>query len=85
MALWVVGYARGPYRVPTTLSVAVFLGFLFAAISIAVYMPVLLGARRVVQAMRARLVLSMLGAALFPLPLLALPLLQGQIGPTRSR
>jgi hypothetical protein len=82
MALWVVGYARGPYRVPMTLGVATLLGVLFAAISVAVYMPLLLAVRRGVQAMRARVVLSMLGAALFPLPMLAVPFLQGQLAAT---
>lgn len=81
IALW-FAYARGPHRVFDTLSWAAFLGFFFAAVSAAVYLPVLLGARRVVRDPRARLLLAILGAVLFPILLLGFPLLQGRLGST---
>ena len=59
-----------------------FLAFLFAAVSIVVYLPVLLGAQRVVPVPLRRTVLTMLGALLFPVPLLALPFLQGRLDST---
>jgi hypothetical protein len=81
VGLW-VGYARGPYGVPNTMSFAAFLGLFFAAVSVAVYLPVLLGARRLIGGLRARPLLAILGAVLFPIPLLAFPLLQGRLGST---
>jgi hypothetical protein len=47
-----------------------------------VYLPVLVGAQRVVSVRLRRPVLAMLGALLFPVPLLALPLLQGRLDST---
>jgi hypothetical protein len=81
IALW-FAYARGSYRVFDTLSWATFLGFFFAAVSVAVYLPVLLGVGRVIRNQRARLLLAVFGAALFPVPLLSFPLLQGRFGST---
>jgi hypothetical protein len=59
-----------------------FLAFLFAAVSIVVYLPVLLGVQRVVSVPLRRTVLTMLGALLFPVPLLVLPFLQGRLDST---
>ncbi len=71
----------GIFHVLETLSFAAFLGFFFAAVSVAVYVPVFLGVRRVVRTPSARPLLAVLGAAMFPLPLLSFPVLQGRAVP----
>jgi hypothetical protein len=81
-SLWAAGLPPPMGRVIALLSWVSFLAFLFAAVSIVVYLPVLLGAQRVVSARLRRPVLTMLGALLFPVPLLALPFLQGKLDST---
>ena len=68
----------GSHRIFWTLGWAAYMGFLFAAVSVAVYLPVLLGVGHIVRHQRARPLLALLGAALFPVPLLILPVLQGR-------
>lgn len=69
-------------RVLFTASVALFIGLFFAAVVTAVYLPVLLGVRRVASLATARALLTVLGACLFPVPLLGLPFLQGRLTST---
>lgn len=54
---------------------ASFLGFYFACVGLVVYVPVLLGARRLVP---HRVMLALIGALLCPVPVLAFPALQGR-------
>lgn len=54
---------------------ASFLGFYFACVSLLVYVPVLLGARRLVP---HGVMLALIGALLCPVPVLAFPALQGR-------
>lgn len=54
-----------------------FLGFFFAAVSIVVYLPLLLSVKRLIK---VRPALALVGAMLFPIPLLVLPWLQGRFG-----
>jgi hypothetical protein len=61
-----------------TVSWAVFLGFFFVLVSTGIYLPILTSTRRVVQR-RSRVTLAILGASLFPIPMLAVPLLQGRL------
>lgn len=57
------------------LGLASFLGFYFACVSLVVYVPILLGARRLVP---QRVMLALIGALLCPIPVLAFPALQGR-------
>lgn len=71
----------GPQARPFWLAVvmptyAAFVAFFFALFAFAVYLPVMIGARRVLPRLGARLPLAAIGAALFPIPLLGIPLLQ---------
>jgi hypothetical protein len=59
-----------------TVSWAVFLGFLFVVVSTGIYLPILTSTRRVLPR-RSRVPLAILGASLFPVPMLAFPLLRG--------
>lgn len=65
--------ARGVLHV---LGWSALLGFFFAAVSAAVYLPLLLGVKRVIH---MRPALALVGAMLFPIPLLTFPLLQGRL------
>jgi hypothetical protein len=80
-AMYVVAFARvtDPFW---TASWLLFLSFFFVAVSVAVYLPALLGIKRFVRGLAARLVLPVIGGLLFPVPLLGLPLLQGRLGTT---
>jgi hypothetical protein len=66
----------GGMGVLNTVSWAVFLGFLFVLVSTGLYLPILTSTRRVLPR-RSRVLLAILGASLFPIPMLAFPLLRG--------
>jgi hypothetical protein len=53
----------------------------FAAVSSTLYLPALLTVRRVI---RYRVTVAMIGAILFPIPLMGIPFLQGR-GPSYAR
>lgn len=73
----VVGLSLGGSRgVPNVLGWATLLGFAFAAVAIVVYLPLLLSVKRLIN---VRPALALVGAMLFPIPLLAFPLLQGRL------
>jgi hypothetical protein len=55
---------------------AAFVAFFFAAFAFAVYLPVMAGARRALPRLGSRLPLALIGALLFPIPLIGIPLLQ---------
>ena len=69
-----------PYDTRNFMSLAsyvAFVSFFFAAFALAVYLPVMVAARRVAPRLAARLPLAILGGLLFPVPFLGIPLLQG--------
>ncbi len=55
---------------------AAFVAFFFAAFAFAVYLPVMAVARRAIPRLGSRLPLAVIGALLFPIPLIGIPLLQ---------
>jgi hypothetical protein len=63
------------------LSWAAFEILFFVAVSSIIYLPVLLAARRIIQ---YRLPIAMIGAIMFPIPLMGIPFLQGR-GPWYAR
>lgn len=62
--------------IPSVVSVGAYVAFFFAAFALAVYLPVLTGARRALPRLAGRVSLAVIGAALFPIPLFGIPLLQ---------
>ena len=62
-----------------TVRFAIFLGFFFAAVAVTVHLPVLLAAQRRIGASSTRPSLALLGALLFPVPLLGFQLFQGHL------
>ncbi len=68
--------ARAFWNVVIMPTYAAFVTFFFAAFAIAVYLPVMIGARRALPRLATRLPLAIIGAVLFPIPLLGIPLLQ---------
>ncbi len=75
----VAGRGPRPFSIEsltTTALFAAYVAFYFAAIALVVYLPVMAGARRAAPRLGARLPLAAIGAALFPIPLIAVPLLQ---------
>jgi hypothetical protein len=75
----VVGFLRHPASgdVLSTVSWGVFLAFFFVLVSVAIYLPIL-GSARLVFHQWSRAPFAIMGAFLFPIPLLAFPLLQGR-------
>jgi MFS family permease len=70
---------RSPgFVVLNTVSWGVFLAFFFILVSVLIYLPVLASFRRVLH-QQARAPVAVLGALLFPIPMLAFPLLQGRL------
>jgi MFS family permease len=61
-----------------TVSWGVFLAFFFVLVSVVIYLPILVSSRRVLP-QRTRVPLAVFGASLFPIPMLAFPLLQGRL------
>jgi hypothetical protein len=84
MVCWVATYAGGPRDTLTTVGVAFVLAAQFAALAVLVSLPLLALVRRHSSQVAARVTLPTLGAALFPLPLLLLPTLQGELGRSLS-
>lgn len=78
----VIGFLRNHslrgFGILSTVSWAVFLGFFFVLISVVVYLPVLVSSRRFFD-QRSRVPSAVVGAFLFPVPMLAFPLLQGRL------
>jgi hypothetical protein len=78
----VIGFLRhhppGGFGVLSTVSWGVFLGFFFVLVSVVIYLPILVLSRRALH-QRPRAPLAVLGAFLFPIPMLAFPLLQGRL------
>ena len=70
---------RSPgFVVLNTVSWGVFLGFFFVLVPVVIYLPILVSSRRVLD-QRTRVPLALLGAVLFPIPMLAFPFLQGRL------
>jgi hypothetical protein len=76
IGLW---FAKDATRLASVLSWAAFLGFFFAAVSGGVHLPILLGAR---QRLTGRASLALVGAMLFPVPMLGFAFLQGRLAST---
>jgi hypothetical protein len=64
------------WAIPSMLSVGAYVAFFFALFAFAVYLPVMAGARRALPRLSGKIPLAVIGAALFPLPLFGIPLLQ---------
>lgn len=70
---------RSPgFVVLNTVSWGVFLGFFFVLVSVVIYLPILVSSRRVLD-LRTRVPFAVLGAVLFPIPMMAFPFLQGRL------
>jgi hypothetical protein len=64
------------WAIPNAVIFGAYVAFFFAAFALAVYLPVMAGARRALPRLDSRVSLAVIGAALFPIPLLGIPLLQ---------
>jgi hypothetical protein len=73
-------HSSGGFDVLSTVSWGLFLAFFFVLVAVLIYLPILGSSRRVLHP-RSRAPLAVLGAFLFPIPMLALPLLQGRLEP----
>ena len=71
-------HPAGGFGVLATVSWSVFLGFFFVLVALVIYLPVLVLSRRALHR-RSRAPLAVVGAFLFPIPMLAFPLLQGRL------
>jgi hypothetical protein len=69
-------FPRGFWSTLIMAADAAFVAFFFAAFAFAVYLPVMAGARRAIPRLGSRLPLALIGALLFPIPLIGIPLLQ---------
>ena len=78
VALW-NAHPVPAYVTLNTVRFAIFLGFFFAAVAVTVHLPVLLAAQRRIGASSTRPPLALLGALLFPIPLLGFQLFQGHL------
>jgi hypothetical protein len=76
VGLW---FAKDATRLAALLSWAAFLGFFFVVVSGAIHLPILLGARRLLN---GRAAVALAGALLFPVPMLGFPFLQGRLAST---
>ncbi|HEY2433146.1 MAG TPA: hypothetical protein VGI12_10780 [Vicinamibacterales bacterium] len=73
-------HSTGGFGILNSVSWGVFLGFFFVLVSAVVYLPILVSSRRLFDP-RSRVPLAVVGAFLFPVPMLAFPLLQGRLEP----
>jgi len=75
-----VGFLRhhSAVDVLSTVSWGLFLACFFVLVSVVIYLPILVLSRRALH-QRSRAPLAVLGAFLFPIPMLAFPLLQGRL------
>ncbi len=77
LAYSLIGFlSASPARLLLVLSWTAFLACFFAAVSLTLYLPVLLTVRRFIH---HRLLIAMMGAVLFPIPMMGLPFLQGRL------
>jgi hypothetical protein len=70
--------SAGGFAVLDTMSWGVFLAFFFILVSVVIYVPILASSQRLLPH-RSRASHAVLGAFLFPVPMLAFPLLQGRL------
>ncbi len=70
---------RGGFDVLTVLGYSAYVACLFAVFALAVYLPVISRMRRALPQVRARLPIAAVGAALFPIPLLGVPILHDSL------
>lgn len=71
-------HRRSGFGALNTVSWGLFLSFFFVLVSVLIYLPILASSRRVLH-QQARATLAVLGAVLFPIPMLAFPFLQGRL------